>query len=189
MLRKFILLGIFTGGCASLPVFHQLNPHAVERWYAALTRSDAEAPAARPVPVAAPTAVTAEAAQPLAGRKVRVTSDAGGHFTADFKLNGRNVRAMIDTGATYIALNRSAARRIGIALPQDAFIHDVKTANGVTKAAAARIERVEIGRISIENAEAVILDDKALDGVLIGMSFLKRLSGFNVQNGSLVLQQ
>lgn len=189
MLRKFILLGIFTGGCASLPVFHQLNPHAVERWYAALTRSDAVAPAVQPVAIAAAAAETAEAAQPLAGRRVRVASDAGGHFIADFKLNGRNVRAMIDTGATYIALNRSAARRVGIAAPQEAFIHDVKTANGVVKAAAARIERVQIGRISVEGAEALILDDKALDGVLIGMSFLKRLSGFNVQNGSMVLQQ
>lgn len=189
MLKKFVLLGIFTGGCASLPVFHQLNPHAVERWYAALTRSDAEAPVTQPAPIAVPAVATVETAQPLVGRKVRVASDAGGHFIADFKLNGRNVRAMIDTGATYIALNRSAARRVGIAPPQDAFIHDVRTANGVAKAAAARIEHVQIGRISIEGAEALILDDKALDGVLIGMSFLKRLSGFNVQNGSMVLQQ
>ena len=31
---------------------------------------------------------------------------------------------------------------------------------------------MQIGRIDVENVEVVILDDKALDGTLLGMSFL-----------------
>lgn len=189
MLRKFILLGIFTGGCASLPVFYELNPRAVERWYASLTEETSPAPVQQASQTSRPALARAGAAEPLPGRKVRVGSDASGHFTAEFKFNGHGMPAMVDTGATYVALNRSMARRIGIAPPQDAFIHEVRTANGVTKAATARIERIQIGRIAVEDAEALILDDRALDGALVGMSFLRRLSSFQMENGSLVLQQ
>ena len=34
-----------------------------------------------------------------------------------------------------------------------------------------------------------MLDDKALDGTLIGMSFLKRLDKFEVTDGALLLAQ
>jgi aspartyl protease family protein len=36
---------------------------------------------------------------------------------------------------------------------------------------------------------AVVLEDSALSGTLVGMSFLKRLSKYQVQNGAMVLQQ
>jgi aspartyl protease family protein len=51
------------------------------------------------------------------------------------------------------------------------------------------IDRIEIGRVHVENIEAVVLDDKALSGTLIGMSFLKRLDRFEVENGALLLVQ
>ena len=37
------------------------------------------------------------------------------------------------------------------------------------------IDRLQIGRISVDNMQAVVLDDKALHTNLIGMSFLNRL--------------
>ena len=43
------------------------------------------------------------------------------------------------------------------------------------------IDNLQIGRISIESVQAIVLDDKALDGTLIGMSFLKRLDKFEVE--------
>jgi aspartyl protease family protein len=36
---------------------------------------------------------------------------------------------------------------------------------------------------------AVVLQDSALGGTLVGMSFLKRLSKFQVEDGAMILQQ
>jgi len=51
------------------------------------------------------------------------------------------------------------------------------------------IDNLQIGRIYVESVQAIVLDDKALDGTLIGMSFLKQLSKFQVEDGSLLLVQ
>ena len=59
----------------------------------------------------------------------------------------------------------------------------------IARAAGVTIQRLQIGRISVDNVEAVVLDDKALDGTLIGVSFLKRLSKYQVENGALLLVQ
>lgn len=78
---------------------------------------------------------------------------------------------------------------IGISLRQEDFKYKVETANGPTKAAAAVIDKLQIGRIFIDDVEAVVLEDKALDGTLIGMSFLKRLAKFQVEDGALLMVQ
>jgi aspartyl protease family protein len=96
---------------------------------------------------------------------------------------------MVDTGATLVAINLSTARRIGIQLTPADFKYEVRTANGKTRAASANIERLQIGRILVENVDAVVLDDKALDGALIGVSFLNRLAKYQVENGALLLVQ
>ena len=120
---------------------------------------------------------------------MRLEPDNRGHFRADFRLNGRSVDALIDTGATLIAINRSTARRLGVNLSESDFRHEVRTANGTARAAAAMIDTVEIGRIRVRDVQAVVLDDKALEGTLVGMSFLRRLSGYKVEYGELLLEQ
>ncbi|RUX34883.1 TIGR02281 family clan AA aspartic protease, partial [Mesorhizobium sp. M4A.F.Ca.ET.050.02.1.1] len=95
----------------------------------------------------------------------------------------------IDTGATLVAINTSTARRAGISLNPSDFIHEVNTANGAIKAAVVTVERLQIGKISVENVQAVVIDDRALQTNLIGMSFLQRLQKYQVENGSLLLVQ
>ena len=95
----------------------------------------------------------------------------------------------MDTGATLVAMNLSTARRIGIKVMPPDFKYTVKTANGETRAAGATIDRLQIGRILVENVEAVVLDDDALEGTLIGVSFLNRLTKYQVENGALLLVQ
>jgi aspartyl protease family protein len=191
-MNKLILTGVFAGIAASIPVLYQSNPEAFEAMLRArLAGSEAaqETAAAPQDPASPPRLAAVEADQPLLGRKVRLPADARGHFEAGFKLNGRNIQAMIDTGATVIALNESTARRIGIVLTPSDFTYAVTTANGKAKAAAATIDAVQIGKIYIEKVPAVVLEDSALSGTLVGMSFLKRLSKFQVENGAMVLQQ
>ncbi|TIQ73228.1 MAG: TIGR02281 family clan AA aspartic protease, partial [Mesorhizobium sp.] len=124
--------------------------------------------------------------QPL-GRKVVITADSRGHFTSAFKLNGRTVDGMIDTGATLVAINGSTARRIGISLNASDFKHQVNTANGAIKAALVTVDRLQIGKITLDGVQAVVLDDKALRTNLIGLSFLQRLEKYQVENGALLL--
>ncbi len=180
MLRNLFILVVFACGSAALAVAYQNDPQALERF---LKPAAANAPADE-------TSVTAAATvrQPL-GRKVMIQPDARGHFQAAFKINGRQADALIDTGATVVALNLSTARRTGIALGPDDFVGEVDTANGRARAAMSRIGTLQIGRIELNDVEAVVLDDKALGTNLIGMSFLKRLDKYQVENGALLLVQ
>jgi aspartyl protease family protein len=96
---------------------------------------------------------------------------------------------MIDTGATVVAINVTTARRIGIVLTPSDFTYAVTTANGKAKAATATIDAIQIGKIYVDKVPAVVLEDSALSGTLVGMSFLKRLSKYEVENGAMILQQ
>ncbi len=186
MLKKLILVGVVAGSSAAVPILYQANPET----FNSLVAGQAEQPETltgvaeerQPMKVLAAT-------NPLSGRQHAVNMDGQGHFRDEFRLNGHRTNALIDTGATLVAINASMAQRIGIRLRSSDFIYEVNTANGTTRAAAAKITRLEIGRIHVENVDAVVLEDNALTGTLIGMSFLKRLQSFQVDSGRLVLKQ
>lgn len=189
MLRKLLIVGVIAGGSASIPIFYESNPDAFHDMVKSAVEKRAPEPEPkRPLVIVQQAKVEAPKEQ-LTGRRVRLDADERGHFRGDFRVNGRPLDALVDTGATMIAINRSTARQIGVNLTASDFRHEVNTANGTVKAAAAMIERVQIGRIQVDNVEAMVLDDRALSGTLVGMSFLKRLSGFRVENGALVLEQ
>jgi aspartyl protease family protein len=183
MLRNLCLLGVAVAISATIPVVYEANPGLLQ----AILDTGPSSGERIQAPVK-PQTLRAEP-EVLLGRKVRLAADERGHFTAEFKLNGRRVEALVDTGATYVAINRSTARRIGINLVPADFVYRVNTANGRAKAAAATIEQLQIGRIYLEDIEAVVLEDRALSATLIGMSFLKRLDRFEVENGALLLAQ
>ena len=143
-------------------------------------------------PAASGEKVTKVAASPTAHyatgvRAALVPMSRQGHFTADFRINGRSVRGLIDTGATYVAINKSTARQLGVSLTQSDFKYQVQTANGKTGAARVNLARMEIGAISVEDVEAFVLEDKALSSTLIGMSFMSKLQSYRVKNSSMEL--
>ena len=187
MLRKLLILIVCAIASASVPMFYEKNPELFHSLFKPARELQA------PQTVAKAEIRTSQPAEPptevLLGRKVRIAADPHGHFSADFRLNGRSVGAMVDTGATLVAMNASTARRVGIKVMPADFKYTVRTANGETRAAGAIIQRLQIGRIAVENVEAVVLDDDALDGTLIGVSFLKRLAKYQVENGALLLVQ
>jgi aspartyl protease family protein len=186
MLRKLLMVGIFAGTSASIPILYQANPGAFHGIVKSAVEDDGivKKKAASPVK-----AVKKAEPETLPGRKVKLQADAAGHFNADFKLNGRRVQAMVDTGATLVAINYSTAKKIGIDLKPADFRYEVNTANGTARAASVVIESLQIGRIAVDDVQAAVLEDKALDGTLIGMSFLKQLSKFEVKDGQLMLAQ
>ncbi|MEO1700442.1 MAG: TIGR02281 family clan AA aspartic protease [Pseudomonadota bacterium] len=119
----------------------------------------------------------------------RVRRDQQGHYVGDFRLNNFRVKGLIDTGATTIAINESVARRAGLRLRRDDFKYQVNTANGAVVAARATINDVQIGQIRVSAVEAMVLPDETLNVVLVGMSFMNRLRGFEYDNGQLVLRR
>jgi aspartyl protease family protein len=189
MLRKLILVGVIAGGSASVPILYQANPDGFEQALRSAVQGDEAKTRKLSAPIVANTAKPTEPVETLVGRKARLSADPNGHFLADFKLNGRSVNAMVDTGATLVAINRSTARRIGIDLKAADFRYQVSTANGNARAAGVVIDKLQIGRIAVGNVQAVVLEDEALNDTLIGMSFLKQLSKFQVEDGSLLLVQ
>ncbi len=94
---------------------------------------------------------------------------------------------MVDTGASTIAINVSTARRLGLSPATLKFDVRVGTANGQVDAARTKLSRVEIGGISLRDVDAFVLPDKSLSGMLVGMSFLSRLSSYRVEDGALHL--
>ena len=120
-------------------------------------------------------------------RAAIVPMTGNGHFSADFRINGRNERGLIDTGATYVAINTSTARKLGLRLSNSDFKYQVSTANGTTSAAMVMLNRMEIGSISVDNVEAFVLADKALSSTLIGMSFMSKLQSYRVKDNKMEL--
>ncbi|MFC6446065.1 TIGR02281 family clan AA aspartic protease [Shinella zoogloeoides] len=157
-------------------------PDLATRYLAATGKAPEEA---RIETVSAP--ASQDAARYTGNRSAVIGSDANGHFTGLFSINGRKEEGMVDTGASMVALNLSTAQRIGIDRADLDFRYAVDTANGKARAAYIRLDRIEIGPVRIENVGAMVLEDKALSGTLIGMSFLKALSSYKVEEGKLRL--
>jgi len=132
---------------------------------------------------------TRKKSNPLDGRKAVIAMDSRGHFNVDARLNGRRAKVLVDTGATYVAINESTARKIGIRLKDSDFKYKVRTANGITMAAGAMIDEIEIGRVRVKNVQASISRDASLSTILLGMSFLKKLDGFEINGNELILSQ
>lgn len=183
MLRKTIIFAVCAISSASLPALYQQHQATVLGFFGL----GPQAVSASASPVSADRKDLS--APQLTGRRVELSADGRGHFNGEFRLNGRPVPAMIDTGASVVALNRSTARRLGISPSPADFRHEVSTANGRIRAAAVTIDRLQIGRIDVEKVDAMVLDDAALEGTLIGMSFLRRLAKYQVEDGKLRLEQ
>ena len=143
---------------------------------------------------AAPVALEAHPMTPVATagtnlRSVVVPRDDRGHFEVDARVNGRRIGFMVDTGASVIALTARDAARLGIHPAQNAFVAEVKTANGTVRGAPTRLDVVEVGKLELRDVAALVLPDQALSDNLLGLSFLSRLRRFEYSDGKLVLEQ
>jgi len=145
--------------------------------------------AAKPAPQSA---VVQPAAAPTPngyGRSLTLDANARGHFQTQARVNGERIGFMVDTGASLVVLRASAAAQAGIRpIPAD-YTATVSTANGSIKAASAKLDRIEIGDITVFDVPALVLPDEVLSQNLLGVSFLSRLKRYEVANGKMVLEQ
>ncbi len=145
---------------------------------------------APPVPRAAAVQPAMQAPEPSDyGRSLTLDANRQGHFQTDARVNGQHMGFMIDTGASLVVLRASAAAEAGIRpIPAD-YTAIVSTANGTIKAAPAKLDRIEVGDITVFDVPALVLPDKVLSQNLLGVSFLSRLKRYEVANGKMVLEQ
>jgi aspartyl protease family protein len=104
--------------------------------------------------------------------EVVLVQNRAGHYVASGRVNGRPVTFLLDTGATQVAVSRDLADALG--LDRGPAV-STQTANGPVTAWTTRLDRIELGAISLRGVRAVILPTLPSDEVLLGMSFLKRL--------------
>lgn len=172
--RLIGLIVFFAVAALTVPSFLTNNPAVLEQGAQKSASTVEEAPAVSKVT--------------FSGEE-RIDVNSQGHFVSQFRMNGRPIEAMVDTGATIVAINKTTARRLGISVIPADFKYEVTTANGKTMVARAVIESIEIGNVRVRNVEAAVLDDRALSGTLLGMSFLNQLRSFKVEDGELILKQ
>jgi aspartyl protease family protein len=119
---------------------------------------------------------------------VALRAGTGRHFRALAEVNGQRVQFLVDTGASDVALTRDDARRVGIDPDRLAYDAPYRTANGTSFGARVRIDRIKVGDIVVDDVAGSVAGGE-LGQSLLGMSFLRRLSGFEVRGEEMILRQ
>jgi aspartyl protease family protein len=95
------------------------------------------------------------------------------------------VHFLVDTGAGSVVLTLADAAAAGISRGSLDFSARISTANGIARAAPVRLRDVRIGQLSVNGVSAFVGEN--LHVSLLGMSFLKRIEGFEIRDGVLTL--
>lgn len=125
--------------------------------------------------------------QQLAGGALEFRRGADGHFYIDAEVNGRPVRFLVDTGASDIVLSPADARRLGFRVSALTFNRIYETANGTGRGAPVTLDTVAVGQLRFGDVTASV-NEAPMSESLLGMSFLDRLSGYEVRGDSLILR-
>lgn len=121
------------------------------------------------------------------GEELRIRSSVDGHFWIRAEVNGQPVRFLIDTGASDVVLSAQTAQRVGIDVEQLSFDRIAMTANGPVRSAIVRLGTLRIGSVVRDRLTASVTQGP-LEVNLLGMSFLRTLSGWRVEGNVLILQ-
>jgi len=120
--------------------------------------------------------------------EVAIYKDEFGMFAVVGSINNFPVNFLVDTGATYIAMNKNEARRLGIDYRQYGQPGFSSTANGIVKTWNIVLTKVQVGDVTLNNVKASVLDGDSPRVVLLGMSFLGQLEMKN-EGTSLTLKK
>jgi aspartyl protease family protein len=132
-------------------------------------------------PAPSPDAVPGEKA-------VRIRSRADGHFHASAHLNGTPATLLVDSGAAAILLKASDARDAGIDMTALSFTIPVETAQGTAYTARARLRRLSVGVIALDDVEVLVAQPGRLETSLLGVSFLSKLRSYEFSGAFLTFR-
>ena len=120
---------------------------------------------------------------------VMIRRNADGNFVALGSINAVEATLLIDTGATAVMLKPSDAEKAGIDVQSLSFTTPVQTANGTVYAAPVRVRSISIGLLKLEDIEALVAKPGSLNENLLGQSFLRRLSSYDLKGEFMTLRQ
>ncbi|MBB4197429.1 aspartyl protease family protein [Rhodoblastus sphagnicola] len=148
-------------------------------------------PVAPPPPVSAANVVSAEKPAPTRSGwgRVELAPDAAAQYRARVEINGARIDALVDTGASHVLLTAEDARLLNIDPPASAYTVRSQTANGEGRVAPARLREIRVGGVVVYDVEAAVAQPGKASITLLGMSFLKKLTSFQVADGLFVMKQ
>ncbi|WP_102222740.1 retropepsin-like aspartic protease family protein [Acidimangrovimonas sediminis] len=109
-----------------------------------------------------------------------------GHFYVTAKIGGKPVEFVVDTGASTVVLSQRDARRLGFHPDQLNYAGRASTANGYVRTARVTLHDVQVGGLTVARVGASV-NDGAMDGSLLGMTFLRRFSKVEIAGNRMVL--
>ncbi|MEM8852846.1 MAG: TIGR02281 family clan AA aspartic protease [Pseudomonadota bacterium] len=121
------------------------------------------------------------------GERVMVRRGFEGHFVLQGRVDGEAVDFLFDTGASMVVLSARDASAAGFNPATLSYSIPVTTASGMTMVAPVRINQLSIGDITVNSVRAAVARPDDLEQSLLGMTFLDRLSGYEVRRDRLVL--
>jgi aspartyl protease family protein len=126
---------------------------------------------------------------PASGSRIAfIEREPDGHYWTRADVQGTEVKFMIDTGASIVALTFRDAQRLGLKPEDMTYDSEIRTAGGITYGAPLTLRSIRVGRVQVENVDAVILRAN-LDQSLLGMSFLGELNSYEFRRGQLIIRQ
>jgi len=117
-----------------------------------------------------------------AKREVRIPRDNRGGYTTVGSINGRTVDMLLDTGASSVAMSSVEAKRLGLQYWLNGEKTVISTASGYARGFNIVLERVQVGSISLNKVDAIVVEGGSPREVLLGMSFLNRVDMKNSGN-------
>jgi len=107
---------------------------------------------------------------------ITIAPDDQGMYYVNGSINGFQVRFIVDTGATLISMNRQHARRIGLQYRLEGRRSTSSTAAGIAPIYIVTLDRVRVGDLELRNIEAAVHDSDFPRTILLGNSFLSKVS-------------
>ena len=118
-------------------------------------------------------------------REIVLKRSRNGHYLFDGEANHHKVTFIVDTGATMTAIPGKMQHELGLEAGPGM---SVSTANGVANARLTKLDQLAIGGIELHDVEATLIDDMAIDEILLGMNVLRHFE--LVQRGNeLIIRQ
>ena len=127
------------------------------------------------------------------GGAIEVRRARDGHFHLTLEITGPAggapvpIRTILDTGATELVLTRGDAARLGFGDDDLAFTGTARTANGITRTAPVRLERVRLGNSQLTDVRALV-NQGQLHVSLLGMGYLSRFSRIEIAGDRLRIE-
>ena len=121
-------------------------------------------------------------------REIILTRGDNGHFRVSGLADNTRVLFLVDTGASDISISREDAKRMGIDISSLSYTVPYRTANGLAFEAPYQLKTLVIGPIELHGV-SVSISKSETSGSLLGMSFLNRLSGFEIKGRKMILRR